>query len=102
LEKTYYNKVDMYIMIERKDHSNTHTKKLQTTTFAATCFWRVEEAFCQVKDVKSTYKNVYTDKTGHAEPVQLKFDPNEVSYEELLDVFWSIHYPTAQNRQVQI
>ena len=47
----------------------------------------------------STYKNVYTDKTGHAEAVQLKFDPNEVLYEELLDVFWSIHDPTATNRQ---
>jgi peptide-methionine (S)-S-oxide reductase len=87
-------------------------KDLQIATFAAGCFWEVEEAFSQIKGVKSTmvgytggwfenptYRNVCTDKTGHSEAVQVQFDPNEVSYEELLDVFWSIHDPTTKNRQ---
>jgi peptide-methionine (S)-S-oxide reductase len=85
---------------------------LQIATFAAGCFWGVEEAFSQVKGVKSTivgytggwfenptYKEVCTHRTGHAEAVQIQFDPNEVSYEQLLDVFWSIHDPTTKNRQ---
>jgi peptide-methionine (S)-S-oxide reductase len=85
---------------------------LQIATFAAGCFWGVEEAFRQVKGVKSTivgytggwfenptYKDVCTHKTGHAEAVQIQFDPNEVSYEQLLDTFWSIHNPTTKNRQ---
>jgi peptide-methionine (S)-S-oxide reductase len=46
-----------------------------------------------------TYRDVCTDETGHAEAVQLQFDPNEVSYEDLIEVFWSIHNPTAKNRQ---
>lgn len=81
-------------------------------TFAAGCFWGVEEAFRQVKGVKSTavgytggqfenptYKDVCTHTTGHAEALVIQFDPNEVSYEQLLDVFWSIHDPTTKNRQ---
>jgi peptide-methionine (S)-S-oxide reductase len=89
-----------------------NTKKVQLATFAAGCFWGVEEAFRQVKGVKSImvgytggwfnnpkYRDVCTHKTGHAEAVQLQFDPNEVSYENLLDIFWSIHNPTTKNRQ---
>jgi peptide-methionine (S)-S-oxide reductase len=85
---------------------------LQMATFAAGCFWGVEEAFSQVKGVNSTtvgytggrfenptYKDVCTHKTGHAEALLIQFDPNEVSYEQLLDVFWSIHDPTTKNRQ---
>ena len=85
---------------------------LQMATFAAGCFWGVEEAFRQVKGVKSTtvgytggqfenptYKDVCTHTTGHAEALVIQFDPNEVSYEQLLDVFWSIHDPTTKNRQ---
>src|ERR687897_2015442 len=85
---------------------------LQMATFAAGCFWGVEEAFRQVKGVKSTtvgytggrfenptYKVVCTHTTGHAEALLIEFDPNEVSYEQLLDVFWSIHDPTTKNRQ---
>jgi peptide-methionine (S)-S-oxide reductase len=87
-------------------------KNLQIATFAAGCFWGVEEAFRQQKGVKSTmvgytggwfeqpiYRDVCTDKTGHAEAVQVQFDLNEVSYEQLLDIFWSIHDPTTKNRQ---
>jgi peptide-methionine (S)-S-oxide reductase len=85
---------------------------LQIATFAAGCFWGVEEAFRQLKGVKSTivgytggrfenptYNDVCTHKTGHAEAVEIQFDPNEVSYEQLLDVFWSIHDPTTKDRQ---
>jgi peptide-methionine (S)-S-oxide reductase len=89
-----------------------NTKKLQLATFAAGCFWGVEEAFHGIKGVKSTivgytggwftnptYRDVCAGKTGHAEAVQVQFDPNEVSYEGLLDIFWSIHNPTTKNRQ---
>ncbi|CAN5461356.1 peptide-methionine (S)-S-oxide reductase MsrA [soil metagenome] len=85
---------------------------LETATFAAGCFWGVEDVFMKKKGVKvtsvgytggkfsdPTYENVCTDKTGHAEAIQIKFDPKEVSYEELLDLFWSIHNPTTKNRQ---
>jgi peptide-methionine (S)-S-oxide reductase len=81
-------------------------------TFAAGCFWGVEAAFRQVEGVLETsvgysgghyenpsYKDVCTGKTGHAEVVRVKFDPERVSYEELLDVFWSEHNPTTKNRQ---
>jgi peptide-methionine (S)-S-oxide reductase len=92
--------------------ANTKTKKLQLATFAAGCFWGVEEVFRKIKGVKSTmvgytggrfnnptYRDVCTDKTGHAEAIQVQFDPNEVSYENLLNVFWSVHNPTTENRQ---
>ena len=84
----------------------------QLATFAAGCFWGVEEAFRNTKGVKSTmvgytggafqnptYQDVCTDKTGHAEAIQVEYDPSEVSYEKLLEVFWSIHNPTTMNRQ---
>ena len=87
-------------------------ENLQTATFAAGCFWGVEEAFRTVKGVKSTevgymggtkespsYDAVCTDRTGHAEAVQVKFDPKVVSYEDLLEIFWNIHDPTQKNRQ---
>jgi len=88
------------------------SKNTQLATFAAGCFWGVEEAFRQIKGVKSTmvgytggrfenptYHDVCSDKTGHAEAIQVEYDPTEISYEKLLEVFWSIHNPTTLNRQ---
>lgn len=85
---------------------------MEKATFAAGCFWGVEAAFREVQGVKSTaagymggslenptYKDVCTDRTGHAEVVQVEFDPDEVAYDQLLDVFWENHDPTTTNRQ---
>ena len=84
----------------------------EKATFSAGCFWGVEAAFRKVKGVvptavgysggslkNPTYEDVCTDKTGHAEVVQVEYDPSRVSYEELLEVFWQIHDPTTLNRQ---
>ncbi len=81
-------------------------------TFAAGCFWGVEELFSSIKGVTSTmvgytggnfpdpsYQDVCTGRTGHAEAIQLEYDPNVISYEELLDIFWANHDPTTSNQQ---
>jgi peptide-methionine (S)-S-oxide reductase len=81
-------------------------------TFGAGCFWGVEAAFRRVNGVTGTavgymggnldnptYRDVCTDTTGHAEVVCVEYDPKKVSYENLLDLFWSIHDPTTPNRQ---
>jgi peptide-methionine (S)-S-oxide reductase len=85
---------------------------MEKATFGAGCFWGVEQAFREVKGVISTkvgylggtlnnptYHDVCTDTTGHAEVVQVEFDQAQVSYEQLLDVFWNVHNPTTLNRQ---
>lgn len=81
-------------------------------TFGAGCFWGVEAAFRKIEGVTATtvgylggilanptYHDVCSGKTGHAEVVEVDYDPARVSYEELLDVFWSNHNPTTLNRQ---
>ena len=85
---------------------------MEKATFAAGCFWGVEAAFQKIDGVKDTtvgyigghtknptYKEVCTNTTGHAEATQITYDPNKVTYEELLGVFWDIHNPTQLNRQ---
>jgi peptide-methionine (S)-S-oxide reductase len=84
----------------------------EIATFGAGCFWGIEAAFRKVPGVvdaavgysgghtqNPTYRDVCTDTTGHAEVVQVTFDPVKVSYEQLLDVFWAVHDPTQMNRQ---
>jgi peptide-methionine (S)-S-oxide reductase len=84
----------------------------QKATFGAGCFWGVEETFRNLRGVISTavgyaggkkdnptYEDVCSDETGHAEVVQVEFDPAQITYDQLLDVFWSSHNPTTMNRQ---
>ncbi len=85
---------------------------MEQATFGAGCFWGVEEEFRQLPGVTDTkvgymggtlanpsYGEVCTDRTGHAEVVQVTFDPAKIGYEQLLDTFWKIHDPTTLNRQ---
>ncbi len=84
----------------------------EKTTFAAGCFWGIEAAFRKIKGVinvtvgytggqtkNPTYEDVCSHSTGHVEAAQVEFDPNIVSYDELLDAFWNMHNPTTKNRQ---
>ena len=85
---------------------------MEKATFGAGCFWGVEQTFRETKGVISavsgyaggtsenpTYQEVCSDESGHAEVVQVEFDPAVVTYQQLLDVFWANHDPTTLNRQ---
>lgn len=104
---------------ERHEKNETRTttipekeNAMETAIFGAGCFWGVEAAFRQVAGVTATevgycggktenptYEEVCTGRTGHAEVVRVTFNPEQVSYETLLDVFWACHDPTQKNRQ---
>lgn len=94
------------------DEKKTEKAKTQLATFGGGCFWCTEAVFLKVRGVHKvvsgytggakpnpTYKEVCTGLTGHAEVIQIEFDPNKVTFEQLLDVFFHTHDPTTKNRQ---
>src|SRR5215213_7933096 len=94
------------------DPSNAVSENIDTATFGTGCFWCTEAVFEQLNGVvkvtsgysggnveKPTYKEVCTGETGHAECVQIMYEPDKISYDELLEVFWQVHDPTTLNRQ---
>ena len=88
------------------------SKKLEVATLGGGCFWCLEALYQQMIGVQKvvsgyagghidnpTYRQICTGRTGHAEVTQITFDPDVISYEEMLDIFWRIHDPTTLNRQ---
>ena len=86
--------------------------KTEKATFGAGCFWNIEEIFAKTKGIiktkvgyiggktkNPTYEKVCSGKTGHVEAVEVIFNKDKISYDELLDIFWKIHNPTTKNRQ---
>jgi len=95
-----------------REGENVRQVTLEKATFGAGCFWGVEAAFRSVKGVVSTqvgyaggrtpdptYEQVCSGRTGHAEAVEVTYDPTQVAYDDLLRVFWENHDPTTPNRQ---
>lgn len=87
-------------------------RKMAKATFGAGCFWHPQHVFDEVEGVtttlvgymggtklKPTYLEICNTATGHAEVVQIEYDPDQISYDQLLDIFWDIHDPTQHNRQ---
>lgn len=99
----------------QKNNNNLNTEikeNFDTATFAGGCFWCVEAIFSELKGVKNVqsgytggdtenpnYEDICTGETGHAEAIQIIFDNNEISYSDLLEIFWQTHDPTTLNRQ---
>ena len=99
-------------MTMTEEATSTNKTTIEKATFGAGCFWGVEAAFRQIKGVKATtvgfmggqsdkpsYEDVCYKRTGHAEVVEVEYDPAQVAYGDLLDVFWENHDPTQINRQ---
>jgi peptide-methionine (S)-S-oxide reductase len=97
---------------ESQQNSEQSEKKIQTATLGAGCFWCSEAVFARLKGVESvksgymggqianpTYQQVCTGMTGHAEVIQIRFDPDQITFAELLEVFWKTHDPTTLNQQ---
>jgi peptide-methionine (S)-S-oxide reductase len=100
------------IVMNAEPASTNAPAKLQTATFGGGCFWCAEAVFQRIPGVKSvtsgfaggatanpSYEEVCTGSTGHAEVIQLQFDPAVISYDKLLEIFWEAHDPTTLNRQ---
>ena len=100
------------LMTQTGNSQSLSNDTLQTATFGAGCFWCVEAIFQRLDGVRSvksgysggtvknpTYKEVCSGRTGHAEVIQLTYDPRVISFDELLEVFWKTHDPTTMNRQ---
>jgi peptide-methionine (S)-S-oxide reductase len=100
------------IVLGPSDGSYKEGETMEKATFGAGCFWHVEAAFQGIPGVTGTavgysggstdhptYREVCSGRTGHAEVLQLEYDPSRTTYEELLEIFWKIHDPTTLNRQ---
>ena len=94
------------------NNNNTNNNEMEVATLANGCFWCTEAIFKKLKGVKyilpgyaggtlknPSYNQVCSGKTGHAESIQIKFDPQVISFEKILDIFWHTHDPTTLNRQ---
>ena len=112
LEEAGYEELKYLFKGKNNTISSTNNTKFETATFAAGCFWGVEDVFSEVKGViettvgytggkteSPTYEQVCRGTTGHAEAVQITYDPGVIPYEEILDYFWRVHNPTTLNRQ---
>lgn len=101
-----------FAVIAQNTKPKTMNEELEIATLGSGCFWCTEAFFLRLKGVESvvsgysggkvknpTYREVCTGLTGHAEVVQVKFKPNVISFEEILEVFWNTHDPTTLNRQ---
>ena len=93
-------------------HAESEPMKTQTATLGGGCFWCVEAVYERMPGIISvtsgyaggqtenpTYEQIGTGKTGHAEVVQIEYDPEKISYEKIIDLFWDAHDPTTLNRQ---
>lgn len=102
----------LIILLLMQQLNSLNNEKYETAVLAGGCFWCTEAVFEQVKGVidvisgyaggfteNPTYQEVCSGKTGHAECVKIIFDPNKITYEQLLEIFWKVHDPTTLNRQ---
>jgi peptide-methionine (S)-S-oxide reductase len=109
---TFTNLPETTTMAADASTKSNNSAKLETATFGEGCFWCSEAVYQRLRGVKSvvsgysggnvdkpTYEQVCTGRTGHAEVIQVTFDPSEISYDELLKVFWQTHDPTTLNQQ---